>query len=155
MNILSSCQKGVTLIEMMVVLSIMAILVSAVYPSYSDYVMRAKAIEAFTEIERLQMNLKQYYLDNNTLSNCCDNNLETKNFNVLISVGANGLENNVEDFQIILNSKKLKSNEEPELSYKLTNSYGDYYYETLSLPNNWIIKNDCWVYNKRGDCYEK
>ncbi len=152
-----SYKRGFTLIEMMVVLSIMAILASFVYPAYSDYVIRAKAVESFTEIEKMQSKIKQYYLDNNTLNGCCSDNFSTqnKNFNITINLGVNAIENNTEDFQIILTSKKLNSNGQPELSYKLTNNGGEYLYETLSLPNNWVMNNNCWVYNRQGDCYEK
>ncbi len=148
---------GFTLVEMMVVLSIMAILASFVYPSYADYVARAKAVEAFTEIEKIQSKIKQYYLDNNTLNNCCTDNSfsETKNFNIEVTLGVKALESNAEDFQVVLSSKKLSSSDKPELSYKITNSGGEYLYETLSLPNNWVMNNNCWVYNKQGDCYEK
>ncbi len=157
MKIKSNYVKGFTLVEMMVVLSIMAILSFFVYPSYSDYVTRAKAVEAFTEIEKIHSKIKQYYLDNNTLNNCCSDNsfLESKNFNIEITLGVKALENNVEDFQVVVSSKKLSSGGIPELSYKLTNNGGEYLYETLYLPNNWVMNNNCWVYNKQGDCYEK
>lgn len=148
---------GFTLVEMMVVLSIMAILVSFIYPSYTDYVTRAKAVEAFTEIEKIQSKIKQYYLDKNSLNECCldSSYIQSKNFNVKINLGIKALENNLEDFQIVISSKKINSNGIPELSYQLTSNGGEYLYETLSLPNNWVMNNNCWVYNRQGDCYEK
>lgn len=61
--------KGFTLVEVMVVVVIVAILVSVVLPSYSDYVKRGKITEATSNLSALRVNMEQYYQDNRTYLN--------------------------------------------------------------------------------------
>jgi len=59
-------QKGFTLIELMVVVVVIGILAAVAIPSYSDYVVRGKLVEASTFLSSLRVRMEQYYQDNRT-----------------------------------------------------------------------------------------
>jgi type IV pilus assembly protein PilE len=58
-------QAGVTLIELMIVVVIVAILATIAVPSYRKYTIRAHRTEAKTALMRLQAKQEAYYLQNN------------------------------------------------------------------------------------------
>lgn len=64
-----SNQRGVTLIELMLVVVIIAILGMIAVPSYRQYSMRAQRTEAKTALMQLATAQERFYLQNNTYSN--------------------------------------------------------------------------------------
>ncbi|AMP01405.1 prepilin-type N-terminal cleavage/methylation domain protein [Collimonas arenae] len=62
----SRAQSGFTLIEVMIVVAIVAILAAIALPSYSDYVLRGKLVEATNILSATRANMEQYYQDNRT-----------------------------------------------------------------------------------------
>lgn len=65
-NLITSCQRGFTLIELMIVVVIIGILGSIAIPSYSEYVKRGKAAEATSNLANLKIRMEQYFQDNKT-----------------------------------------------------------------------------------------
>lgn len=61
-------QAGVTLIELMIVLVIVAILATIAVPSYRQYTIRAHRTEAKSALLKLQTKEEGYYLQNNQYS---------------------------------------------------------------------------------------
>lgn len=59
-------QRGVSLLELMVVVAIVAILGSIAIPSYRNYVMRAQRSDATAALLRLAAAEEKFYLQNNT-----------------------------------------------------------------------------------------
>lgn len=57
-------QKGFTLIELMIVVVILGILVSILYPSYQNYIIRKNRIETQTTMMEIAQNLQSYKLAN-------------------------------------------------------------------------------------------
>lgn len=57
--------RGVTLIELMVVVVIIGILASIAYPNYREFVARAKRTEARAALLKIATNQEKYYLQNN------------------------------------------------------------------------------------------
>lgn len=61
--------KGVTLLELMIVVVIVSILAAIAYPSYRQYVARAKRNEAKAGLLQIATLQERFYLQNNTYSN--------------------------------------------------------------------------------------
>ena len=60
--------RGVTLLELMIVVTVIGVLAMIAVPSYRQYVMRAQRTEAKTALLRLQTNQERFYLTNRTYS---------------------------------------------------------------------------------------
>ena len=58
--------KGMTLVELMIVLIIVAILASIAVPSYRSYVLRSHRVEAKTALLALAAAQEKFYLQSNT-----------------------------------------------------------------------------------------
>ena len=62
-------QSGVTLIELLLVVTVVAILGMVAMPSYRQYSIRAQRTEAKTALLQLATNQERFYLSNNTYTN--------------------------------------------------------------------------------------
>jgi type IV pilus assembly protein PilE len=58
--------KGFTLIELMVTVTIVAILAGIAIPSYRNYVLRGQITNATTGLSAMQANMERYFQDNRT-----------------------------------------------------------------------------------------
>ncbi|CAN5696818.1 type IV pilin protein [soil metagenome] len=58
--------SGFTLIELMIVVAIIGILSSLAYPSYRDYILRGRLVDATTSLSSFRANMERYYQDNRT-----------------------------------------------------------------------------------------
>ena len=54
-------QRGITLIELMIVIAILGILVSIAYPSYTQYVQRSNRSEGMNELVRIANMQEQFF----------------------------------------------------------------------------------------------
>ncbi|MGP9801925.1 type IV pilin protein [Rheinheimera sp. NSM] len=57
-------QRGITLIELMIVVAIIGIIAAIAYPSYTQYVQRSNRSEAMNELVRLANMQEQFFADN-------------------------------------------------------------------------------------------
>ena len=60
--------RGITLIELMVVVVIVGILAAVAYPNYQEFTARAKRNEARAALLRLATNQERFYINNNTFT---------------------------------------------------------------------------------------
>jgi len=58
--------RGITLLELMIVVVIVSILTAIAYPNYREYVIRAKRTEAKAALLQIATNQERFYLQNNT-----------------------------------------------------------------------------------------
>jgi type IV pilus assembly protein PilA len=61
---MNAIQKGVTLIELMVVVAIIGILAALAIPAYGDYTARAQTIEAFAMLDGIKAPMTALYVTN-------------------------------------------------------------------------------------------
>jgi len=59
---------GFTLIELMITVTIVAILAAIAYPSYRSYVLRGQVVNATNGLTAMAANMERYYQDNRTYS---------------------------------------------------------------------------------------
>ena len=57
-------QRGMTLMELMIVVAIVGILGAVAYPGYSSYIQRGRITEATSTLSEFRIKLEQYYQDN-------------------------------------------------------------------------------------------
>lgn len=60
--------RGITLIELMIVVAIIGILAAIAYPSYQEYVIRARRADAQGALEGLAAAMERHYTQNGTYS---------------------------------------------------------------------------------------
>ena len=58
--------RGVTLLELMIVVVVISILTAIAYPNYRQYATRAKRTEAKAALLQIATNQERFYLQNNT-----------------------------------------------------------------------------------------
>lgn len=58
--------SGITLIELMVAVAIVAVLAGIAYPNYRDYVMRGHLADASTGLATMRAQMERHYQDNRT-----------------------------------------------------------------------------------------
>ena len=64
--------RGVTLLELMIVVVIIGILTAIAYPSYRQFVERAKRTEARALLLKIAVDQERFYLQNNTFGDMAD-----------------------------------------------------------------------------------
>ena len=62
-------ERGVTLIELMIVVVIVSILAAVAYPNYRQYVQKSKRNEAKAALLQIATNQERFYLNQNTYTN--------------------------------------------------------------------------------------
>ncbi len=87
--------RGITLIELMIVIVIIGLMASIAYPQYREFAARAKRVEAKAARLQIAQNQERFYLSNNTFTNDMTNlgfsaasNFITKSASYSISVTA-------------------------------------------------------------------
>ncbi|HEY2627642.1 MAG TPA: type IV pilin protein [Usitatibacter sp.] len=64
-------ERGFTLLELMMVVTIIAILAAIAIPSYSDYVTRGRVVEATAGLGDGRNKMEQYFQDNRAYPSAC------------------------------------------------------------------------------------
>lgn len=62
--------RGFTLIELMITVTVIAVLAAIALPSYNDYITRSKLTEAQQQLSDLRVKMEQRYQDARSYANC-------------------------------------------------------------------------------------
>lgn len=134
---------GFTLIELMITVAIVGILASIAIPSYNEYILRGKLVEAQSPLSTGRVRFEQWFQDNRTYvdtatpHSACPAN--TSNFTFACSgitattftITATGI-GGASGFSMTINQLNAKA--------------------TTSVPTGWTTPspNNCWVTRKSG-----
>ncbi|KJG17335.1 type IV pilin protein [Photobacterium angustum] len=85
-------QKGVTLIELLIVIAIIGVLTAIAYPSYQSYVLKGHRTQAMGDMIKVQLNLEEHFTQNSNYnspvisgSNCTICNTDSNRYAFSIS----------------------------------------------------------------------
>ena len=141
----ATTQKGFTLVELMIVVTLIGILSAWGIPQYTEYMASTKFTEAHSALSIIQNQMEQYYQDNRTYLNAagtgCGINIaaqQTQNFTVTCTAtattytatatGTTG--KGVDGFSFTLNELNAKS----------------------SKKDSTVIAAACWAKKRNGMC---
>jgi type IV pilus assembly protein PilE len=140
--------RGFTLIELMIVVVIVGILAAIALPSYSDYIKRAKIIEATTGLSDLRQGAEQWFLDQRTYVGYCGS-----------TGGLARVQPQVKAFTLdcpaeTASTYTLRATGTPAegmdtgFVYTITNTGA----KASTGPSGWAGNATCWAVRKSGDC---
>lgn len=140
-------QAGVTLIELMVTLVIIAILSSLALPAYNDYVKRGRIPQATNALASMRVKLEQYYQDNRQYSGACTEASGTPlpvadDFTYSCTLAANTFTVQAEGTGMMAGFTYTIDQANSKKTTALPNGWG-------TVPSGGIT---CWVRKKGGVC---
>lgn len=140
---------GFTLIELMVTVTIVAILAAVALPAYNDYVTRGRLTEATSTLADMRVKLEQYYQDNRTYVGACASGtvapLPTGDYFVFSCPSANLT---ASTFTVQATGKTGSST--AGFTYTIDQSNTK---QTTALPSGWgTTPVSCWVIRRGGSC---
>lgn len=139
-------QQGMTLIELMVVVAIVAILASIAVPTYRDYVTRSRLAEPTSTIAAQRVRMEQFYQDMRTYTGACQAGtvapkpVDTNMWRYTCNIGADGQSYSVQadgiagmaGWQFLVDQNNNRT--------------------TPLSPTGWGAPKNCWIRAKGGQC---
>jgi type IV pilus assembly protein PilE len=139
--------RGFTLLELMITVSIVAILAALALPVYRDYVTRGKLVEAHAALGAQRVRMEQFYQDMRMYTGACDAGTvasvsNTNHFELSCEIAGDGqgyivhavgkASTDVAGFEFTVNESNQRA--------------------TVSAKTDWTANPDCWSRNKGGEC---
>lgn len=140
------CADGFTLIELMVTVTIIAILAAIAIPAYGRYVARSKVPEAISELSSYRVRMEQWFQDSRTYLNAAGD-----------ACGATAPSGTrYFSYSCLATSTTFTATataSDTSLANLVLTIDQDNVRKTLSVPTGWSLpSSDCWVTSQSGGC---
>ena len=139
--------RGFTLIEMMIVFTIIATLAAIALPQYDGYIKRSRILDAVTKLADARAQMEQYFLDQRSYVDA------TGNCGVPppAPVGADAFAVRCEATSgaYTYTATGLAAKGMLSFAYAIDQSGAR---QTISLPPGWSRSSDCWTIRQDGLC---
>jgi type IV pilus assembly protein PilE len=138
--------RGFTLIEVMIVVIIVGILAAIALPSYFQYIQRSKIIEATTGLSNWRTRMEQYFLDNRTYVNGCNQ------FKASIQAQVKAFTLSCPTETATTYQLKAQGNASDGMDTAFVYTVDQSDVKTSAGPSGWTSSSTCWVTRKDGSC---
>lgn len=138
---------GFTLIEVMITVAIVAILAAVALPSYRDYVIRGRLVDATNTLSATRARMEQFYQDNRTyVGGPCATSQSVKEFTVVCDATVPAIVPTAALFTIRATGSGSTNGFVFTIDQNGTQS-------TTALPTGWgTAPFTCWVMRKGDTC---
>lgn len=148
---------GFTLIEMMIVLVILAILTAIAIPSYSNFIMRGRLMDAHAKMGDLRGQMERYFLDNRTYQDTTGTlcGIDDAAINMTATYNADGGRSfdiacaaaTPTTYTITATGRAARGMGGFTFTVNQANARA-----TAAVPAGWTTSANCWIVRKNGDC---
>ena len=144
---------GFTLLEMMIVLTIVAILAAIAVPQYNETVMRGRLVDSHTKLGDMRIQMEKYFMDNRTYANAgacgisatvlADYNADPgRSFDFTCPAGSL----TATTYLLRADGRATKGMAGFVFTVDQTNA------KTSAGPAGWTAAGNCWLMRKDGTC---
>ena len=147
-----TAHDGFSLIELMVVVAVLGILASIAVPSYQDYVLRSKLVDAPSSLAQLRVSMEQYYQDNRSYdanpgepTGTCGvavSGSDSKYFAYTCETSSSG-----DKFTITATGKSAGGADAFAYTVDQQNNR-----QTTAMPSGWSSDTKCWITTRGQTC---
>lgn len=145
--------RGFTLIEVMVTVAIVAILSAIAFPSYTQYIQRARIVEAVSTLSDMRNKMEQYFQDNRTwnppgpaIAPCNPGTVAPlPAATQFFTFACGGLGANTYTVTATGNAGTAMAG----FAYSVDQAN---LRTTVALPAGWVVTPNCWVLKRDGTC---
>lgn len=135
--------RGLTLIELMIAVAIVAILAAVAVPQYTAYITRSRVPDATSALATKQVQMEQFFQDNRTYVGapaCANDTTTSKHFSFTCSASS------ASAFTLTATGRGAMA------GFAYTVNQANAKTTTVPTDSGWTGSTTCWVTKKDGSC---